>query len=77
MISNNTTGNGIVKTLAENFRQTIFNQHNLLVLAKKAIIDEEYATVEALTISIDHFNDDLFQLFERLDKLAESEFQVP
>lgn len=61
----------ILQEIAEMFRCTIFNQNILLALAKKTVLDERLPTIEALVISIDRFNDDLFRLYERLNDLTE------
>lgn len=61
----------IFEEITEAFRSTIFNQHNLLAIAKKQAFDENVSSLEALTISIDRFNDDLFQTVLRLQGLLE------
>jgi hypothetical protein len=65
--------NGILQEIAEEFRQTIFNQHNLLDVTKNLAIEKGECTFESLTISIARFNDDLFKLYERLNDLLEAE----
>ena len=63
----------LLQEIAEGFRETIFNQHNLLLITKKAVMDEDFPVTEALVISAYRFNDDLFHLYERLNDLAEAD----
>lgn len=65
----------LLDEITEAFRQTIFNQHQLLAVAKHQIGIKNTDIMEGLTISIDRFNDDLFQTMLRLQDLLEAERQ--
>lgn len=59
-----------LQDLARKFKITIFHQENLIDLAKPAASNE--SEIEALVISIDRFNDDLFELAEELQEIADA-----
>jgi predicted negative regulator of RcsB-dependent stress response len=63
----------LLREITEGFRETIFNQHTLIEYAKKAVDENNYQALNALVISIDRFNDDLFRLYERVYDLCEPE----
>lgn len=65
-----------LQELAAKIATTIYHQKMLIDLAKQSTGEEE-AETEALLISIDRFNDDLFKLFEELEKIADAAAKEP
>jgi hypothetical protein len=63
----------LLKEIADGFQTTIFNQHILLEFAKTAIEKDNRQALDALVISIDRFNNDLFHLYERVNDLCEAD----
>lgn len=59
-----------LQELAAKIATTIYHQKQLIDLAKKAAAEQD--ETEGLMISIDRFNDDLFKLFEELEKIADA-----
>lgn len=64
-----------LQELERKFKTTIFHQKNLIDLAKNSADDE--AATQALVISIDRFNDDLFELSVELERIAYAATKEP
>ena len=58
--------------IAKDFCEAIFNQHNLIALAKRTALEEHRDATVTLILSIERYNDNMFDLYQKMNDMTGS-----